>query len=63
MSFENLFFTIRLEHILYMEYLFGYVYGKTHKAQLSSKTGTQKLFFIWIIDWFKINAHINTHFH
>ena len=34
-SFETLFFTILPGHILYME--FGHSYGRTYKAQLSSK--------------------------
>ena len=29
-EFENLFFTIRPGHILYMEYPFGHCYGKTY---------------------------------
>ena len=37
-SFENLFFTILPGHILYMECPFGHSYGRTYKAQLSSKS-------------------------
>ena len=37
-SFENLFFTILPGHILYMECTFGNSYGRTYKAQLSSKS-------------------------
>ena len=37
-SFENLFFTILPGHILYMECTFGNAYGRTYKAQLSSKS-------------------------
>ena len=37
MNFENLFFTILLGHILYMEYPFEHLYDKTYKAQLPSK--------------------------
>ena len=38
MSFENVFFTILPGHILYMECSFGHSYGRTNKAQLSSKS-------------------------
>ena len=37
LSFENLFFTILLRHILYMAYPIGQLYGRTNKGQLSSK--------------------------
>ena len=37
-SFENVFFTILPGHILNMECPFGHSYGKTYKAQLSSKS-------------------------
>ena len=37
-SFENLFFTIFPGHILFMECPFGHSYGRTDKAQLSSKS-------------------------
>ena len=37
-SFENLFFTILPGHILYMEGAFWHSYGRTYKAQLSSKS-------------------------
>ena len=37
-SFENLFFTILPGHVLYMECPFGHLYGRTYKAQLSSKS-------------------------
>ena len=37
-SFENLFFTILPGHILYVECPFGHSYGRTYKAQLSSKS-------------------------
>ena len=38
MSFENLFFTILPGNILYMEYPFGHLYGRTYSAQLSSNS-------------------------
>ena len=37
-SFENLFFTILPGHILYIEGAFWHSYGRTYKAQLSSKS-------------------------
>ena len=37
-SFENSFFTILPGHILYMEVAFWHSYGRTYKAQLSSKS-------------------------
>ena len=45
-SFENLFFIILPGHVLYMECPFRHWYGRTYKAQLSSKNRrAQKLFF------------------
>ena len=46
MNLENLLLTILLEQILYMEYPFGHCYGITYYAQLSDKTGAQKLFSV-----------------
>ena len=37
-SFGNLFFTILPGHILYMECPYSHSYGRTYKAQLSSKS-------------------------
>ena len=37
-SLENLFITILPGHILYMECPIGHPYGRTYKAQLSSKS-------------------------
>ena len=46
-SFENLFFTILLGHILYMKYPFGHSYARTYKAQFTSKNGhTEDVFHL-----------------
>ena len=45
MSFENLFFEILQGHILYTECPFGHSYGRTYKAQLSSKCRRTKAVF------------------
>ena len=37
-SFDNLFFTILPGHMLYIGCPFGHSYGRTYKAQLSSKS-------------------------
>ena len=36
LSFGNLLFIFNLGQILYLEYLLGYLYGRTYKLQLSS---------------------------
>ena len=46
-SFENLFFTILPGHILYIECPFWHSYGRTYKAQLSSKSKrTEAVFYL-----------------
>ena len=37
MSIEDLFFSILLGHILYMEYHFGHLYGRTIKPSCQAK--------------------------
>ena len=46
MNFENLFFTILSGHILYTEGPFGDSYGRTYKAQLSSKSRRTEAVFL-----------------
>ena len=55
-SFENVFFTILPGHILYMECLFGHSYGRTYKAQLSSKSRRTEAVFHLIN---RLNAPLN----
>ena len=53
---ENLFFTILPGHILYMGCSFGHSYGKTYKAQLSSKSRRKEAVFHLNI---RLNAPLN----
>ena len=55
-SFENLCFTILPGHILYMEGAFWHSYGRTYKAQLSSKSmRTEAVFHLNM----RLNAPLN----
>ena len=56
MTFENLFFTILQGHILYMEYPFEHLYGRTYKTRLSSKNWrTEAVFHLNN----KLNVYLN----
>ena len=56
LSFVNLFSTILPGYILYMECPFGHSYGRTYKAQLSSKSRhTEAVFHLNI----RLNAPLN----